>query len=85
VTQDEFVNKYGPCMLYFVCEAWALRKEEPSALGFCMDRHLVEAKKLLRKMYDDLKPPASPTANGQPKTEAAKVSNAPWSATKEKT
>lgn len=61
MTREEFTNKFRGRMLLLMTEAWAVRKESPSALGIVMDAHAVEIKRLLMEMYEALSPHAKNT------------------------
>jgi hypothetical protein len=61
-TKEEFMTKYRGRLLVLLAEAWACRREQPSALGLLMDRHALDCRRMLAEMYDDLAPAEKPAA-----------------------
>ena len=62
MSKDEFISRFRGKLLLFMTEAWACRKEDPSALGLLIDRHNLDLKRLAGEMYDCLCPPPAPKA-----------------------
>lgn len=60
LSKEEFHARFRGRMLLFLNEAWAMRKESPSALGMAMDQHYQSCRQLLSEMYDALCPPPAP-------------------------
>ena len=73
MTREEFQARFRGRMLVFLMEAWAARKENPSALGQLMDAHALQLKGLLGEMYDALAPVTKATSNGQTQTPLPQV------------
>lgn len=66
-SREDYRQKFRGRFLLFLTEAWAVRKEAPSALGLTMDAHALALKQLMDEVYDYLIPPAPPSngkANG---------------------
>ena len=57
MTRDEFFTKFRGRMLVFLTEAWACRKESPSAMGLLMDQHRYELQRLMGEIYEALMKP----------------------------
>lgn len=70
MTKDEFARKFRGRMLLFLTEAWACRKDAPSALGMTLDQHTLSLRGLMDEMYDTLTKVESvqvkPAVNGIP-------------------
>jgi len=60
ISKDEFVRRFQGRMLLFVTEAWCIRRDDRRNLAETLDVHHLEAKKLLREMYEALYPPQTP-------------------------
>lgn len=76
MTREQFNAKFQGRMLLVLTEAWACRRQPPSALGLLMDEHARQLRGLLGEMFDALQPPlppilppklaGAPAVNGQP-------------------
>lgn len=67
MTRDQFYQQFAGRMLLFVTDAWANRAASPSDMGHRLQSHQLQAKELLRDMYDALNPPKAepiPARNG---------------------
>lgn len=52
--RDEFIVKWRSRLMVLVCDAWACRKEPPSALGFLMDSHTMYCKGILVDIHTEM-------------------------------
>lgn len=74
LTREEFILRFRGRLLVFMSEAWAVRRENPSALGLVLDKHSMDAKELLAEIYEALVPGGQNLAgNGIPPPAARRV------------
>lgn len=57
MTKDELWAKFRGRFLLFIADAWAARKDMPTAQGLIYDVHLIEGKKLFFDILDAANPP----------------------------
>ena len=60
MSYEEFELKFRGRFLYFLTDAWAVRKEAPGQVGMVFDNHLKELKRLMVEVHGALKAPAPP-------------------------
>ncbi len=56
MTLEEFLTKWRRHWLSHYAETWGSRKLSPSEFGQMMDRQIADAEKMIKAMFNDLKP-----------------------------